>query len=652
MKITTRYFLVFLGLIGVVVLSVIFYYTRELTLQKILDVRKEEVIQIEFKYGSSGQIYSTKNKEVIDQFFNFLTESKYSRTIQPKPYTGYLYTGSIKTYKKEFLIGFSMSKLQIDDVYYDIETNNEQYFKKLIGIVESFGTTDLESKLSAIPLPAMDPAILKRSKDEILAWLFEVSQWKVNVLSAPDGTFGETEKKAVESELAKVFSNPKIVSELIRTFYAYDKTSQLYSRKDMDYLRLHPGWSEYDLNLKKQNETHYTAAVKAKNKVGDAEQYLTNHTQLEILDNRVTFFDFTDIPSDLDPDAWTHQIVEDDEALPSSDMHIKTVWTGKVEGEQWMVYTGYHSQYPKQGMVIMKEKTADEDVRFIQVDAPRKEGALRAVTDDGVRLIVQSEEGHLYALDIRTHQFEKEVVIDPRIGATLPIGFMLDKDLNGDGKPEKLLLSGTGYADNPFKFTVNGLVQQSITANPSYELIGTFHVVDLNKSADRKKEIAFTGLGPSGMAITSFYNYNAHTGETSLIGAIPGREDQLQYSGNGKIITKSQRSTVLSTWFHEQTYIVTKEGSLEPVKQNLYKVGIQVDLKKPLSLYRSRTNKTIAGTIEAKEKAIIEQSDDKKWFFIRSDNGVKGWFEVSDFSFVVNANMDASELFNGLSNAG
>jgi hypothetical protein len=56
--------------------------------------------------------------------------------------------------------------------------------------------------------------------------------------------------------------------------------------------------------------------------------------------------------------------------------------------------------------------------------------------------------------------------------------------------------------------------------------------------------------------------------------------------------------------------------------------------------------------LETGDKAVIEQSDDKKWFYIRGKNGAKGWFEVRDFSFVINADMDAGELFDGLNNAG
>jgi hypothetical protein len=56
---------------------------------------------------------------------------------------------------------------------------------------------------------------------------------------------------------------------------------------------------------------------------------------------------------------------------------------------------------------------------------------------------------------------------------------ILDKDLDGDGKPEHLALSGTGYPESPFIFTVNSRVQQAITAISSYELKGAFSVVDL-----------------------------------------------------------------------------------------------------------------------------------------------------------------------------
>jgi hypothetical protein len=511
---------------------------------------------------------------------------------------------------------------------------------------------DLQSRLNALPLPTMDPAILQRSKDDILAWLFEVSQWKVDVMNMPEGTFGEKDEKVVEQELGKLISNPKIISELVRTFYTYDAAAHSYSKKEINYARLQPGWSEYRLDMKKLSESQYQIIVKAKNEIAGKGQYLSNHTMLDVLEDGLTFMDFTDIPSDQDPDYWPHQIVEDNEVLPTFNMRINTVWSGTLNGVNYSVYTGNDPADAKQGVAVIHEMKEGQKVQFFDVKSPQKEGFLRAVTDDGERVIVQSEKGTLYTLNVQTHHFENNNFHDLKDIAKLPITFVLEKDLNGDGTSEKLIITGMGTADQPFVFTVNGKVQQLIVNHDSdKELTGIFEVVDLITS-DKVKQIAFPERGPSGQDATSYFRLDAGTGDIAWIGTVPGSGNELRYLGNGQVLTSAQRATVLSTWFHEQTYTWTKQNKIELVKQDLYKTNIPVTLKKTLPLYVSRTNDHLAGTLKAGEKAVIEQSDDRKWFFIRGNGGVSGWFAVRDFSFVINADTDAGELFDGLSNAG
>jgi hypothetical protein len=512
-------------------------------------------------------------------------------------------------------------------------------------------TSDLQNRLNALPLPEMDPAILQRSNDDILAWLFKVSQWKMDVMNMPDRTFEEKDEKLVEQELGKLISNPKIISELVRTFYIYDAAAHTYSKKEINDSRLQPGWNEYKIELKKLSESQYSIIVMAKKEIAGKGEYLSNHTQLDISKNGMTFMDFTDIHSDQDPDYWPHQIVEDNEVLPTINTRIKTIWSGTLDGINYTVYTGSDPADAKQGIAIIHEMKEGQEVQFFDVKSPQREGFLRAVTDDGERVILQSEEGTLYTLNVQTHRFENNNSQDLKNIAKLPITMMLEKDLNGDGMSEKLEMTGMGNVDQPFIFTVNGKPQQPIVTNdPIQELQGTFEVVDLNTSL-KGKQIAFPERGPSGMAATAYFRYDAGTGDITWIGTVPGSGNALRYLGNGQIITSKQRATVLSTWFHEQTYEWTKQNKMEPVQEDLYKTNIPVTLKKPLPLYVSRTNDHLAGTMKAGEKAVIEQSDDLKWFFIRGDGGVSGWFAVRDFSFVINADSDANELFDGLNNA-
>jgi hypothetical protein len=178
----------------------------------------------------------------------------------------------------------------------------------------------------------------------------------------------------------------------------------------------------------------------------------------------------------------------------------------------------------------------------------------------------------------------------------------LEKDLNGDGTSEKLIITGMGTADQPFVFTVNGKVQQLIVNHDSdKELTGIFEVVDLNTS-DKVKQIAFPERGPSGQDATSYFRLDAGTGDIAWIGTVPGSGNELRYLGNGQVLTSAQRATVLSTWFHEQTYTWTKQNKMELVKQDLYKTNIPVTLKKTLPLYVSRTNDHLAGTLKPEKK--------------------------------------------------
>jgi hypothetical protein len=212
-------------------------------------------------------------------------------------------------------------------------------------------------------------------------------------------------------------------------------------------------------------------------------------------------------------------------------------------------------------------------------------------------------------------------------------------DLNGDGKKDVIQYRRTS---DGFILSVNN---KSVSSS-YYNLADSFAIVDMDKK-DKYKEIIISDYGPSDDSESAFYFYNGkdiiYMGTTGAL-----FEGGLKIDGSGEFWAES-RGQILQTWFFDKLYTLSKSHKITRVQVNMYKTqDFPVFLKHSLKLYTNQNSRKQYFTLGEGETVKIIGTDDEKWCLIQCPNGKKGYIEIKDFSFVMNENLDAREIFAGL----
>ncbi len=230
-------------------------------------------------------------------------------------------------------------------------------------------------------------------------------------------------------------------------------------------------------------------------------------------------------------------------------------------------------------------------------------------------------------------------------------GAQNDVDLDGDGKPDRIVFEGKPGGDT-FAITVNN-VRYTGTGEC---LDGTYAIVDID-STDGLREIAITEDGPSDDYATTFLRYAA--GRFFYMGKIPGSGKMMEIDGSGGLKT-TVRGSILHTWFFPAVYVADTNHTLRMVEQTLYPMltpmgsfsnfsqGTQCTVKRSFSLCASPENLTIVATLNPGDKFTIVASDNKHWCVVQTSLGIWGWFEVIGYATVLPAGVSALELIDGL----
>ena len=77
-------------------------------------------------------------------------------------------------------------------------------------------------------------------------------------------------------------------------------------------------------------------------------------------------------------------------------------------------------------------------------------------------------------------------------------------------------------------------------------------------------------------------------------------------------------------------------------------MGIDVTILSELPLRVSQTSSDVAVVLRPGQSVTIVGGDDKRWCLIETKDGTQGWFEVERYSFIVDANKRAKDVFDGL----
>ncbi|WP_040952168.1 hypothetical protein [Gorillibacterium massiliense] len=218
-------------------------------------------------------------------------------------------------------------------------------------------------------------------------------------------------------------------------------------------------------------------------------------------------------------------------------------------------------------------------------------------------------------------------------------------DLNGDSLADVITFCGQ-KGDYELKLQVNGKEYAGLANN----LTGSIAIVDLDKS-DRYREIAIPEEGPSSDPKTMYFSID-EGGNVISLGKIQGSGSSVTLNGDGTLVTSRQRGQILQTWFHEQDYRLTADRKLEAIPRALYDMNTEVTVLKSFALLKDKGSAETGWTLQPGDKVLIKSSDDIAWCLVVSKDGSRqGWFEVEDFVGLKGSDLQAFDVFEGLSYA-
>ncbi len=229
---------------------------------------------------------------------------------------------------------------------------------------------------------------------------------------------------------------------------------------------------------------------------------------------------------------------------------------------------------------------------------------------------------------------------------TNPVSKTQEKDLNGDGKAEKI--NFTTHANFIYKLEVNG----SYATHYAEELNTTLFFMDLDKK-DKYIEVSVTSYGPSADFLTEIYRYTGdyfyQVGKVQSIYEGESKDEIgfVKLNGDGTL-SCTRREYFLQSWEMPVKYYVNDRFRLaEDIPEyysmkNLHSEANKVTLLKDL---KSNGDAAHPG-IDLKKGDIIafEETDLKEWVKV-SKGKTTGWIKTNGIE--ING-VDAWEYFDGI----
>ncbi len=214
-------------------------------------------------------------------------------------------------------------------------------------------------------------------------------------------------------------------------------------------------------------------------------------------------------------------------------------------------------------------------------------------------------------------------------------------DLDGNGLKDTLTFNTDHQT---FQLTVNDL-----TYNGQGDcVVDSFAVVDIDNK-DKIKEIVISELGPSDDPNSTFFFYNG--AEIKQIGEVYSLFYRgITFDGLGEINVRS-RGAFLQTWFFNISYHLDENHILTKIPDQIYKTDHSLFLKQSLKIYYNRDESSDFTIIEPTTIITIIGTDNNKWCFVETENGIKGWFFVDNYYFINGTSVEAFKIFYGLSYA-
>ena len=272
-----------------------------------------------------------------------------------------------------------------------------------------------------------------------------------------------------------------------------------------------------------------------------------------------------------------------------------------------------------------------------------------AQSDVFINLGDQSENGYVYALlpgGMAGWVSGQDVFIPGGQSASAPAGSEVF-DLNGDGVDDEISFNTDG---EKYSLYVNDAVAEGsgIKVQPRIKLVDVI-------SEDSYIEIVVEEYGPSDDYSSTFYYYDGQ--KLILMGQIQGLCGNADAAAGNGIVLSQTRGGVLETWFYTTEYQLNGQHELVQLPQAFYE-KIRYKDSTPLKLIipelpftKDPGGNAIAFVLKQGETAWFMGCDNNNWCRFETEDGSKGWLEITGFSDIPLAGITAGEAFEGLSMA-
>lgn len=243
-------------------------------------------------------------------------------------------------------------------------------------------------------------------------------------------------------------------------------------------------------------------------------------------------------------------------------------------------------------------------------------------------------------------------------------------DFDGDGAQETLTF--TFEAPNEYD-EINGFTltvgDQTVAVDDATVLAGKVYAVSMVRGIYCEPGLCWGTLfmvPEFGMSDDPYsYCYLYTDGKLTDVGGICSLPDGMVLGADG-CISCQIRANHLGTWSRYSVFELANGISfgaddsyqehyhLCEVRQDLYAMGMIVDLKKDLALKDTRYDAEASREIKAGQKVILAATDDVRWVYVTTmDDTVGGWvdFICEDYPDMINVNgtyTDIDEVFDNI----
>jgi len=215
-------------------------------------------------------------------------------------------------------------------------------------------------------------------------------------------------------------------------------------------------------------------------------------------------------------------------------------------------------------------------------------------------------------------------------------------DLDGDGEQDtityELIVRNTDKIGRKYGNHFNLYINSVNFYGNGSALRDYYKIVDIDTS-DNFLEIVVFDNGEDATRV--YIGYNGQ--DIIRLGRFSGwKHDGIDGSGILKVGRRGFQN------YYPHFYKLSKDHKLEHIEQDMYFSNSNLVMKDSLALQLSRTDTTTVIVLLPGEKVTLLWTNDKKWFFVEGQRGIRGWFNRIIFK---ERNKYLTDIFYGLNTA-